>query len=82
MRDKFRETADDRDTLSHGGAALHGMMFVIGKRRLDCCCCSDVHQSSGKHAPKCSPFSILCTKSVIIRPSIACMPIRTGVGVK
>ena len=30
---------------------------------------------------KCSPFSILCAKSVIIHTSIACMPIKTGVGV-
>ena len=33
--------------------------------------CSDIRQSSGNHAPK----------SVIIHTSIACMPIKTGVGV-
>ncbi len=43
--------------------------------------CSDVRQSSGNHAPKCLPFSILCAKSVIIHTTIACMPIKTGVGV-
>ena len=42
--------------------------------------CSDVHQSSGNHAPKCSPFSILCAKSVIIHTSIACMTIKTDIG--
>ena len=43
--------------------------------------CSDIQQSSGNHAPKCLSFSILCAKSVIIHTSIACMPIKTGVGV-
>ena len=33
--------------------------------------CSDIRQSSGNHAPK----------SVIIHTSIACMPIKTSVGV-
>ena len=33
--------------------------------------CSDIRQSSGNHAPK----------SVIIHTSIACMPIKAGVGV-
>ncbi len=35
----------------------------------------------GNHAPKCLPFSILCAKSVIIHTAIACVPIKTGMGV-
>ena len=38
-------------------------------------------QSSGNHAPKCLPFSILCAKSVIIHTSITYNMIKTGVGV-
>ncbi len=37
MRDKFRETARWQRYIKRRGAALHGMMFVTGKRRLDYC---------------------------------------------
>ena len=42
---------------------------------------SHPRQSSGNHAPKCLPFSILCAKSVIIHTSITYNMIKTGVGV-
>ena len=42
---------------------------------------SYLRQSSGNHAPKCLPFSILCAKSVIIHTSITYKLIKTGVGV-
>ncbi len=48
---------------------------------MELCYCSDVPQSSGNYVPKCLPFSILCAKSVIIHTSIACILIKTGVGV-
>ena len=42
---------------------------------------SYLRQSSGNHAPKCLPFSILCAKSVIIHTSITYKLIKTDVGV-
>ena len=45
------------------------------------CYFSHPRQSSGNHAPKCLPFSILCAKSVIIHTSITYNMIKTGVGV-
>jgi len=47
----------------------------------DVCYFSHPRQSSGNHAPKCLPFSILCAKSVIIRTSVTHKLIKTGIGV-